>query len=159
MLVARKRPRSETLKRLYFSYGSNMSARQMQRRCPGARALGAGRLAGWRFNITKRGTASIVPDPRSEVHGVIWRVTPEHLHTLDLYEGVPAGNYVRRPVEVATSAGSRHRVLTYVATRHLSGPARVVYMETAGASGRARFRTTRNLHCIPGRLAARISDR
>ena len=111
----------------------------MARRCPGARPLGRAALAEWRFNITKRGTASIVRQPGGIVHGVVWRVTPAHVRTLDLYEGVPAGNYVHQPVEVSTPDGDPLRALTYVATRHLSGRARVVYMTTAVLPGARNF--------------------
>lgn len=72
---------------LYFAYGSNMNLRQMAWRCPGARALGPARLPGWR--LTERTFADIDRDPASEVWGVLWDITPDHLRTLDRYEGCP----------------------------------------------------------------------
>ena len=127
------------MQRYYFAYGSNLLPQQMKRRCPGARSFGRAELKGWRFNITKRGTASIVPDPDGIVHGGLWKVTPAHVHTLDLYEGVPAGNYVQRTVEVTTPEGLSRRALTYVCVWRLSGPARVIYMETAVLPGAQAF--------------------
>jgi len=128
------------LHRLYFAYGSNMSPRQMARRCPGARPVGRAALADWRFNITKRGSATISRDEGATVHGVLWRVTPAHVHTLDLYEGVAAGHYVRRAVAVTPEVGvETRRVLTYVHTCHGSGTARVMYMTTAILPGARAF--------------------
>ena len=46
----------------------------MQVRCPGASPVGAARLDGWRFIIMRGGYASVVPQRRSAVHGVLWRL-------------------------------------------------------------------------------------
>ena len=100
--------------RLYFAYGSNMSAAQMRRRCPGARAIGAGVLHGWRFTINARGTATIVARPDAAVHGVIWRVTAQNLARLDVFEGVARRRYVRRMVPVVRYDGGIVQALTYV---------------------------------------------
>ncbi|MBI1385674.1 MAG: gamma-glutamylcyclotransferase [Rhizobiales bacterium] len=125
--------------RLYFAYGSNMSPGQMARRCPGSKAVGRAVLHGWRFNITKRGSASIVPAPEGAVHGVLWRVSPAHVHTLDLYEGVAVRNYVRRTVQIATPDGHYRTALTYVGTHRLTGRPRVAYMTTAVLPGARAF--------------------
>lgn len=114
----------------YFAYGSNMSPQQMAARCPGARALGSARLEGWRFHITTRGTASILPHSERAVHGVLWRCSYEHVHTLDRFEGVAWRNYFRRHVAVEISDGRSLRALTYVSARRYPGVARANYMLT-----------------------------
>ena len=90
----------------YFAYGSNMDPQQMAVRCPGSRALGAARLAGWRLTFTRDspawggGVGHIELAPGDEVWGVLWDLTEEHLASLDEYEGIAAGAYVRDRVTV-----------------------------------------------------------
>lgn len=103
----------------------------MQERCPGARAAGVARLAGWRFHITARGSASIVPDDGGVVHGVLWRCNTGHIHRLDRYEGVAWGNYWRRRLHVHPTDGDPLPAFTYVNSRRYPGRARVTYMTTA----------------------------
>jgi gamma-glutamylcyclotransferase (GGCT)/AIG2-like uncharacterized protein YtfP len=116
------------MKRLYFAYGSNMASHQMLARCPGAHCLGPGELPGWRFFINRRGTASICPDLRSTVHGVIWRIGPEHRTTLDHHEGIRLGNYLRREIRFL-SHGARYRGFTYVGVHLQQGRAIRAYLE------------------------------
>ena len=116
---------------LYFAYGSNMSIEQMAERCPSARALGCGRLDGWRFHITTRGTTSIIRDRGRAVHGVLWRCSHEHIHALDRYEGIVWHNYFRRLVSIETQTNSVFQALTYVSARVYPGQARPNYMLTA----------------------------
>ena len=85
----------------YFAYGSNMDPEQMEERTPGARALGAARLGGYRLTFTRDspawggGVGHIEADPDSEVWGVLWELTEDHLAALDVYEGIDVGAYVR----------------------------------------------------------------
>jgi len=120
---------------LYFAYGSNMSALQMRERCPGARAIGHSMLKDWRFIITTRRTASIVPEKNAFVHGVLWRCTPEHQHTLDRYEGVRIGNYRRRIVSVRGSDGIFRNSIVYVGANRNRGIGRPDYLNTAVLPG------------------------
>lgn len=79
----------------------------MAERCPGSRALGAARLDGWRLTFTRDspawggGVGHIEHDPGDHVWGVLWDVTAEDLETLDRYEGVAVGAYVRDAVSVS----------------------------------------------------------
>ena len=76
----------------YIAYGSNLHVAQMQRRCPGAIAVGTGWLRGWRlaFRGSKTGAyLTIVPDEDSKVPVGIWKINPEHERALDRYEGYP----------------------------------------------------------------------
>lgn len=88
---------------LYFAYGSNMNRDQMAVRCPGAVPIGAGTLPGYR--LVERMYADIDPDPDTEVWGVLWSITPTHLHALDRYEGYPRF-YTRHRVRIRT--GNHH---------------------------------------------------
>ncbi len=105
---------------LHFAYGSNMSRDLMQRRCPGAQALGPARLESWRFVITVDGYASVIPCPGSTVHGVLWRVTPRDRAALDAYESLGSGLYRRRLLPVACR-GRRVSALVYVGRSAAAG--------------------------------------
>ena len=65
---------------LYFAYGSNLSIRQMRRRCPGSEVVGRARLPDYRLGFTryatkrKGGVADIVPEPGAEVWGALYTV-------------------------------------------------------------------------------------
>jgi len=124
---------------LYFAYGSNMLPAQMAVRCPGARAVGAARLEGWRFHANTRGSAAIVRRADAEVHGVVWRCTHAHFHWLDRYEGVHWGNYRRRLVTVELPDGRCLQAFVYAGTRTRDGRARVGYMMTAVLPGARAF--------------------
>lgn len=120
---------------LYFAYGSNMSAVQMQERCPGAYSLGAAILPNWRFIITTRRTASIVREPQAQVHGVLWQCTPEHQHSLDRYEGVRIRNYRQRVVSVQSEEGRLRNAIVYVGSNRNKGKSRPDYLLTAVLPG------------------------
>lgn len=92
---------------LYFAYGSNMDPVQMAERTPGGRSLGPARLDRYRLTFTRDspawggGVGHIEADPASEVWGVLWDLTEEHLAALDVYEAVELGVYTRERVTVA----------------------------------------------------------
>ena len=112
-----------------------MSALQMHERCPGARAIAHSILTDWRFIITTRRTASIVPEKNAAVHGVLWRCTPEHQYTLDCYEGVRIGNYRRRIVNVVDRDGVWRNSIIYVGANRNRGIGRLDYLKTAVLPG------------------------
>lgn len=85
---------------LYAAYGSNLSARQMQRRCPGATIAGHCLLPGWRLVL--RRYARLEADPTALCPIGLWRITPAHLASLDRAEGTP--HIYRRSLE-ATPLG------------------------------------------------------
>ena len=77
----------------YIAYGSNLHVAQMQRRCPGAVAVGTGWLDGWRlaFRGSKTGAyLTIIPDKDRRVPVGVWKIDAEHERALDRYEGYPA---------------------------------------------------------------------
>ena len=104
----------------YFAYGSNMASSQMAERCPGAVLLGTARLPGYRLAFdawsNRRGglVADVLPNPGSDVWGVLWRVTEEHAAALDRYEGVARGQYRRETVPVESAAGEAVEAFAYV---------------------------------------------
>jgi len=120
---------------LHFAYGSNMSRLLMQRRCPGARAIGAGVLPGWQFVVTVDGYASIVPRPSGMVHGALWQLGPRDLAAINAYESLDSGLYVRRMLPVRYD-GRQVRALVYVGRRRGEGRPRPGYMALVEAAAR-----------------------
>ena len=144
---------------LYFAYGSNMLSRQMEQRCPGARAVATGLLRGWRFLINSRGVASIVPDEAGSVRGVVWELTDEHLRALDGYEGVPDW-YRRRMVEVELPERGEVACLTYIDESEggdVPGPPREGYLEKI-MEGATNFRLPPAYIAFLRSFAAESSD-
>ena len=117
-------------RRLYFAYGSNMISRQMRNRCPGGELAGIAVLDGYRFLINSRGVATIIEDSSSKVHGVLWNITDADERSLDFYEGISTGLYVKRPVKVTikTEEGVHVSALVYVAADSTPGLPRAGYL-------------------------------
>jgi gamma-glutamylcyclotransferase (GGCT)/AIG2-like uncharacterized protein YtfP len=120
----------------YFAYGSNMSVALMRRRCRGAELVGAARLDGWRYIVTRDGYGSIVPAAGSTVHGVLWRITPRDLAALNAFESIDSGLYVRRVLAVRCRA-RRTPALTYVSPNRVAGRPRPGYQALIVAAARA----------------------
>ncbi len=106
---------------LYFAYGCNMHAGQMQRLCPGCSCVAAARLADHRLAFTRpfaawdgAGVADIVASTGDLVEGVVWEITDAHRTALDVYEEYPTA-YTRKDVSVETFGGERLRAFAYVA--------------------------------------------
>jgi gamma-glutamylcyclotransferase (GGCT)/AIG2-like uncharacterized protein YtfP len=114
---------------LYFAYGSNMNPNQMAARCPAATPAGVAILKGWDVAINSRGVATIVPDEAGRVvEGVLWWVSESCLQSLDRYEGVASGHYVRETFHVRRE----HDVvlaIVYVASSSDLGEPRSEYLE------------------------------
>jgi gamma-glutamylcyclotransferase (GGCT)/AIG2-like uncharacterized protein YtfP len=114
----------------YFAYGSNMDPLQMRVRCPGARPIGAAKLAQHRWLINTDGYATVVPSAQDTVYGVLWQVTTGHLAALDEYEGVAEGIYWRTEAMVEPmSGGTAIRALIYHARSEKEGKPVPEYME------------------------------
>ncbi|MDB5572373.1 MAG: gamma-glutamylcyclotransferase [Hyphomicrobiales bacterium] len=122
---------------LYFAYGSNMDVAAMQARCPRSTPLGLGRLARYRFLVMQGGYASIAPDPRRMVHGVLWDLALADVRALDAYENVAGGLYRKIQQPVLRAQGGSARALVYVGHTHAPGAPLPGYMENVIAAGRS----------------------
>ena len=109
-------------KRLYFAYGSNINLEQMAVRCPAAQVVGPAVLDGYellfRGNRRGAGVATIEPLPGSQVHGLLWKLTPECEQSLDVYEGYPR-LYEKEDITVRTGDGQDVAVMAYIMTGEL----------------------------------------
>jgi hypothetical protein len=118
---------------LHFAYGSNMSRKGMEARCPGAEAVGLAVLEDYRFIIMTDGYASIEPALGHDVYGVIWRLTPRDLSSLNAYESLQAGLYRRAMLPVLVDR-VRLSALVYLGHTANEGRARPGYMESVIAA-------------------------
>jgi hypothetical protein len=120
---------------LYFAYGSNMQQSAMQARCPGARAIGPGRLDHYKFFIGVDGWGSVKPSPGDIVHGILWRLTPRDVAALHAYELLHKGLYDVRHLPVREG---RRKVLAmlYLLRRRAKGQPKPGYVEMIAASAR-----------------------
>ena len=118
---------------LHFAYGSNMHRAVMRRHAPEAEPLGPARLSGFRFLITADGYASIEPRRATEVHGVLWRLTPRDRATLDIWENIAGGLY-RAEILAVEEAGMRRLALVYLARPRPPGRPKPGYMEIVVAA-------------------------
>jgi phage replication-related protein YjqB (UPF0714/DUF867 family) len=111
----------------YFAYGSNLSARQMALRCPGATDPRPALLADHDWLINQRGVATVEPFRGSQVHGVVWQLTDHDLAALDSAEGVPV-RYRRDRLTVHTAEGPS-QAWVYIDHRVEPGEPRPGYLE------------------------------
>lgn len=118
------------MKNLYFAYGSNIDKVQMQKRCPGSELIGNGIIDGYRFIINKRGYATLMSTEKDFVPGVVWRLSEDDEHSLDLYEGYKKGIYDKCFRKVRASDGQEFFCLLYIDhCNQVLGPPNQGYME------------------------------
>lgn len=93
----------------YFAYGSNMNLAQMKQRCSSAKVIGIARLPGYKvefygYSANWDGAQeTVVPDPQSEVWGVLYELQVFDWDALDGYQDARSdglGQYFHYPVEV-----------------------------------------------------------
>jgi len=84
----------------YFSYGSNMYAVQMEKRCPDARYIGNVNFKGWRFAFSPKHSGANIfrADAQDEIWGCLYEITPICEHTLDACEGVNEDHYEKHHI-------------------------------------------------------------
>ena len=121
---------------LYFAYGLNMDVAAMRERCPRSTALGLARLPRHRFIITTDGYASVIRDPRESVHGVLWDCALGDIRTLDKFEELASGLYIKINQPVVVEGGAK-RALIYVGRSAHIGKPRPGYLESVIASARS----------------------
>jgi len=93
----------------YFAYGSNMNMAQMKKRCLSPKVLGVARLPGYKLGfygysgIWDGAQETVIPDPKSEVWGVLYQLKFFDCEQLDVYEDARfdgTGPYFHYPVDV-----------------------------------------------------------
>ena len=97
----------------YIAYGSNMVAEQMAHRCPDARLIGTGYLAGARLEFYLHATVEKTGDLRNRVPVAVWEISAEDEKRLDRYEGFPS-YYIKETWPVHMSDGSQIEGMVYI---------------------------------------------
>jgi len=131
-MTAKHKPRAlpnlRSSGQLYLAYGSNLNKEQMQRRCPGARPVGARFLP--HAQLVFRGVADVVydPDPASRCPVALWRITPADEVVLDRYEGVASGFYAKCYIKIRIN-GRPEECLVYCMQSHEIAPPGEWYLD------------------------------
>ena len=118
---------SDSPRKLYFAYGSNLSRAQMAQRCPAALPLAPYALGGYRLAFVGQGSqrwgrggvATVLPQPGSSVPGALWLLTPDCEVALDGFEGVASGRYLRDELLMQHDGNP---VLLYIASPQYGEP-------------------------------------
>lgn len=112
----------------YFAYGSNMLTRRLtdSSRAPSAIARGVARAPGFAVRFHKVGQDGsgkctlINAAAEAAAYGVLYEVAEAEFDRLDRVEGVHAGGYVRRSVQLRLAGDRTTQAMTYVAgERHV----------------------------------------
>ncbi len=119
----------------YFAYGSNMSHKQMEKRCPGSQFVKAVCLRNYKFvydgcSMTWKGAvANIIKSPGDIVWGGLYEISEEHLKSLDGCEGYP-NSYQRRELNVDDDTGTSYSAITYYRNGKTPGSPSEEYEQT-----------------------------
>jgi AIG2-like family len=99
-----------------------MDVSAMAGRCPRSKALGLARLERHRLAVMREGWLTVVRDPRSAVHGVLWDLALSDIAALDRYEGVPQGLYAKLTQAVIAERAPKQAIVYFGAN---AGPGAV----------------------------------
>jgi len=112
----------------YFSYGSNMLAKRLKKRCSSARFIGAAYIKGQTLAFSKKsedcsGKTTVVQtdDNDAVLYGILYEINVKELDTLDNYEG-PGYNKNREFVVQRMDSGEKITTTTYIASSSATNP-------------------------------------
>lgn len=142
-------PRAATEPLYLFSYGSNHPDQMRERlgrnfATEGAVAHGQSRVFRGYSQNWGGGVASLEPSPSAATYGLVARVTPHDLATMDRYEGVAGGHYARTIIDITLQDGRRAKAVAYISLsrefnppsdRYLNAIAKTVGTHWSGANG------------------------
>lgn len=115
---------------LYFSYGFNMNLTEMRKKCPKAKVVGVGCVAGYRLAFFEHSVVwdsameTIFPDPAAETWGVLYELNQSEWEELDCFEDVRmdgTGAYFHYPVEVIDAGRQPKAANVYLKARWGTG--------------------------------------
>ena len=106
----------------YFAYASNLSLKQMKKRCPQAKPVCTAILPNYTMVFTgwgrqwRGGVATIRVSQGAKVKGAIYEISPGDVKVLDRYEDYPRV-YDRINVKVITADEEYVEAVTYIMPR------------------------------------------
>jgi gamma-glutamylcyclotransferase (GGCT)/AIG2-like uncharacterized protein YtfP len=101
--------------KFYLAYGANTNHASMAARCPGARYVGNAVLRG--HKLVFRSVADVIEQDGSDVVCAVWAITPACEASLDVFEGVRSGFYLKRYVRMNVPGHGKREALIYVMPR------------------------------------------
>src|SRR5580692_1592386 len=113
-----------------------MDVEAMGRRCPRSKALGLARLERHRLAVMREGWLTVVRDPRSAVHGVLWDLALSDIAALDRYEGLPQGLYAKLTQAVVAQRAPKQAIVSFGVNAG-PGAARLTYIAEVLAAARS----------------------
>jgi len=119
---------------LYFAYGLLMSREEMAKQCVRSVFVGVARLPRHRLFMMADGHASIVRDPRRDVHGVVWDVPFSDMAALERFERSASGPHVKISQPVILDGGAK-RALVFVGRGQVPGKSKPEYIQALLAAG------------------------
>jgi hypothetical protein len=111
----------------YFAYGSNLNKGQMQHRCPDAKPVGALMLP--KARLIFKNVADVEYHETETAAGGLWTISASDEKTLDRYEGVHHGLYVKQYIRVQVR-DREHDTLIYTMGRGSYGMPSQGYYDT-----------------------------
>ena len=112
----------------YIAYGSNMVQEQMAIRCPDAKLIGTGYIAGARLEFYLHATVEKTGDMRNRVPVAVWEISDRDERNLDRYEGVPS-YYIKEKWPVRMADGSEIRGMIYLMKMIRKSPPHTQYYD------------------------------
>ena len=112
----------------YIAYGSNMVSEQMTVRCPDAKLIGTGYIAGARLEFYLHATVEKTGDMRNRVPVAIWEISDRDERNLDRYEGYPS-YYVKERWPVHMNDGSEIDGMVYIMKMIRQSPPHTQYYD------------------------------
>ena len=100
-------------KLIYFAYGANLDKNGMNTRCLGNKPLCRAVLKDYR--LVFKNVADIEEADNQDVQGALYEITPEHLKSLDRFEGYPR-LYTRKTVTVIREDCKAIKAIVYQMT-------------------------------------------
>jgi gamma-glutamylcyclotransferase (GGCT)/AIG2-like uncharacterized protein YtfP len=100
------------MKYLYFAYGMNTNLSSMRARCPDAECLGPADLLHHELEFAHH--CNVKHRPFALVPGLLWSITEQDLHSLDITEGYPY--YYTRSGAVVDHEGESKLAIVYTMT-------------------------------------------
>lgn len=110
----------------YIAYGSNMSVEQMKHRCPDAKLIGTGRIAGARLEFYTYATVESSQIMEACVPVAVWEISERDEQRLDRYEGFPSF-YIKDECPVAMVSGEQVTGMIYLMKQKRGNAPTLVY--------------------------------
>ncbi len=110
----------------YIAYGSNMSADQMEYRCPDAQLIGTGYIEGAQLEFYLHATVERSKYTTGRVPVAVWEITKADERLLDRYEGYPS-YYGKEKWPVTMDDGSQIFGMVYTMNLIRVAPPTILY--------------------------------